>query len=47
MVVKNGGKTTSSGRIVVAPDGKSRTVTVNGTDASGKKISYTAVYDKE
>ena len=47
MVVKNGGKTTSSGRIVVAADGKSRIVTVNGTDSSGKKVSYTAVYDKE
>jgi hypothetical protein len=47
MVVKKGGKTTSSGRIVVAADGKSRTVTVNGTDSSGKKMSYTAVYDKE
>jgi hypothetical protein len=47
MVVKNGGKTTSTGRIVVAADGKSRTVTVSGTDSSGKKMSYTAVYDKE
>ena len=47
MVVKNGGKTTSSGRIVVAADGKSRTVTVSGTDSSGKKMSYTAVYDKQ
>ncbi|HWZ12888.1 MAG TPA: hypothetical protein VNX22_07110 [Acidobacteriaceae bacterium] len=47
MVVKNGGKTTSTGRIVVAADGKSRTVTVSGTDSSGKKMSYTAVYDKQ
>jgi len=47
MVVKKGGKTTSTGRIVVAADGKSRTVTVSGTDSSGKKMSYTAAYDKE
>jgi len=45
--VKKGGKTTVSGRIVVAPDGKSRTVTTSGVDANGKKISSTAVYDKQ
>ena len=27
-----------SGYIVVSPDGKSRTVTVSGTDANGNKI---------
>jgi hypothetical protein len=45
--VKQGGKTTISGRIVVAPDGKSRTVTTSGTDANGKKVSSNAVYDKQ
>lgn len=45
--VKKGGKTTTTGRIVVAPDGKSRTVTTSGTDSKGKKVSGTAVYDKE
>jgi hypothetical protein len=35
-----------SGRIAVAADGKSRTVTISGTDASGKKFSGKAVYDK-
>jgi hypothetical protein len=35
-----------SGRITVAPDGKSRTVTINGTDANGKKFSGKAVYNK-
>src|SRR5262249_12029577 len=30
---KKGGKVTLSGRIVVSPDGKTRTVTVSGTDA--------------
>jgi hypothetical protein len=41
-----GGKTLWTGRITVAPDGKSRTVTVNGTDADGKKFKGKAVYDK-
>ena len=40
------GKVMWSGRITVAPDGKSRTVTINGTDANGKKFSGKAVYDK-
>jgi hypothetical protein len=44
---KKGGKVTMSGRIVVSADGKSRTVTVSGMDANGKKISTTAVYDKQ
>jgi len=41
------GKTTVTGRIVVSADGKSRTVTVSGTDATGKKFHRTAVYDKQ
>ena len=44
---KKGGKVTLSGRIVVSADGKSRTVTVSGTDATGKKIKSTTVYDKQ
>lgn len=44
---KSGGKITTSGRIVVSADGKSRTVTSTATDASGKKIQSTAVYDKQ
>lgn len=47
MDVKKDGKVTSTGRIVVAADGKSRTVTGHGTDSAGKKMSYTAVYDKQ
>src|SRR5271165_471829 len=34
---KKDGKVTLTGRIVVSADGKSRTVTVSGTDAKGKK----------
>jgi len=45
--VKKGGKTTITGRIVVSADGKSRTVTTSGTDATGKKFSSTSVYDKQ
>jgi len=40
------GKTMWSGRITVAADGKSRTVTINGTDADGKKFKGKAVFDK-
>ncbi len=41
------GKMIWSGRITVAADGKTRTVTINGTDAEGKKFKGKAVYDKE
>jgi len=44
---KKGGKATLTGRIVVSADGKTRTVTVSRTDATGKKIKGTTVYDKQ
>jgi hypothetical protein len=44
---KKGSKVTNSGRVVVSADGKTRTVTVNGTDANGKKTIITFVYDKQ
>jgi FlaG/FlaF family flagellin (archaellin) len=44
---KKGGKVVLTAHVVVAPDGKSRTVTVNATDAQGKKYKGTAVYDKQ
>jgi hypothetical protein len=44
---KKGSKVTLAGRITVSPDGKSRTVDVTATDPSGKKVSSTAVYDKQ
>ena len=40
------GKMVWNGRITVAADGKSRTVTINDTDADGKKFKGKAVYDK-
>jgi hypothetical protein len=44
---KKDGKASMTGKIVVSADGKSRTVTVSGKDAKGKKLSSTAVYDKK
>jgi hypothetical protein len=44
---KKGGKVTLTGRVVVAADGKSRTVTTTTTDSSGKQVKSTAVYDKQ
>ena len=44
---KKGGKTTNTGRVVVSADGKIRTVTASRTDANGKKMSTTFVYDKQ
>src|SRR5262249_40049698 len=47
LTVKKDGKVTLTGRIVISADGRSRTVTTSATDATGKKISNTAVYDKQ
>jgi len=44
---KKGGKVVNTARVVVSADGKNRTVTVNGTNAKGKKFTNTLVYDKE
>jgi len=44
---KKGDKVVAKGKIVISADGKSRTVTVTATDAKGKKVTYTAVYDKQ
>ena len=45
--VKKDGKVTTTGQIVVSADGMSRTVTTSGTDSMGRKVSGTAVYDKQ
>jgi len=47
MTAKKDGKVTVSGRIVLSADGKTRTVTVGGTDAEGKKFQSKVVYDKQ
>lgn len=45
--VKKGGRVMISGRVVMSPDGKTRTAHVNGTNPSGEKFQTTAVYDKQ
>jgi len=47
LVDKVDGKITESGTLVVSPDGKTRTVTITESDASGKQITSTMVYDKQ
>jgi len=47
LTVKKGGKVTMTGKAVVSADGKSRTVTVSGTNAAGKAVTGTSVYDKQ
>jgi hypothetical protein len=44
---KKNGKVKGGGRVVVATNGKSRTVTMSGTNPKGKKFKTTAVYDKQ
>jgi len=44
---KKDGKVVASGRIVISADGKSRTLHLVGTDAAGKKVTSSAVYDKQ
>jgi len=47
LTVKKDGKVTMTGKIVVAADGKSRTLTASGTNAAGKTIHSESVYDKQ
>ena len=47
LTVKKAGKVTVAGKAVVSADGKTRTVTFSGTDAMGKHIESTAIYDKQ
>jgi len=44
---KKGGKVVVSGKVMISPDGKSRTVNLAITTPAGKKISSSAVYDKQ
>jgi hypothetical protein len=44
---KKGGKEINTARIVLSTDGKTRTVTLSGKDASGAKITSTQIYDKQ
>ena len=47
LTVKKAGRVIGTGRIAVAADGKSRTVTTSGMNAKGKKFKSVAVYDKQ
>ena len=47
VTAKKGARVMVSGRVVVSPDGKTRTAHVNGTSPSGEKFHTTAVYDKQ
>jgi len=41
------GNVTTSGRIVVSADGKTRKLTVSAKDSAGKKLRSTAIYNKQ
>ena len=47
LTAKKDGKVTMTGRIVLSADGKSPTVTASRTDAAGKKVESTSVYDRQ
>jgi hypothetical protein len=44
---KKGGTVTTSGKIVVSADGKTRTLTTSGKNSAGKKVTSKALYDKQ
>ena len=44
---KKSGSVTTSGRIVVSADGKTRTLTASGKNAAGKKVTSKALYDRQ
>jgi hypothetical protein len=44
---KMNGKVVTTGSIVIAKDGKSRTLSASATDPSGKKLTSLAYYDKQ
>ena len=44
---KKGGKVVLSGRIAISADGKTRTVSISGTGSDGKKLTSSAVYNKQ
>lgn len=47
VVNKKDGKITVTGTVVTSADGKTRTLTTHSTDAKGKKVAATFVYDKQ
>jgi hypothetical protein len=47
LTTKKGGKLVANGKIVVAPDGKSRVLTTTAADPKNTAANTTAVYDKQ
>ena len=47
VVTKKAGKVTMTSKVELAADGKSRTTTQTGTDAQGKAVNNTIVYEKQ
>ena len=46
-VSKKAGKVTTTTHMVISRDGKTRTLTTTGTDAEGRKVNNTVVYEKQ
>jgi hypothetical protein len=44
---KKNGKVRVTGQVVISADGKTRTVTINGTTPKSKRFKNVAVYDKQ
>jgi hypothetical protein len=47
VVAKKSGKSTLTSRIVISPDGKTRTVTQTGKNPQGETVNNTVVYDRQ
>jgi len=47
LTVKKAGKVTMTGKIVIAADGKSRTLTATAADGMGMKMESMSYYDKQ
>jgi hypothetical protein len=47
VTAKKNGKVTATAQTLVSADGKTRTSTVSGTTAKGKKFHNTAIYNKQ
>jgi hypothetical protein len=46
-VWKKGGKAVATAKVTVSKDGKTLTITTDGTDAQGAKVHSVAVYDRQ
>jgi hypothetical protein len=47
LTAKKDGKVTLTGTLELSADGKTRTLKLTSTDAKGKKVTSTSVYDKQ